>query len=709
MAWTEESTNVYPTSVRPKTKVFDDEQEFAAVPVVFGVKKVPAVALEHSFNRQYYFWRAGGKDKTADTDPTPNLSTAENIRRIIERLLRRIATYKVPDLDDYTTDRDGYTRPIKAIRISPLYISRFRTGALVRWVKRIHTNDSGTNAADPIPKYPVGGDFGGSTASTINDAISDTRDQVTNLKNYMIDARNDLQELYRTEQSKLLGRPVSETNPATSEELRTLNVPGRHYFILVPAWIDAQIAPRGMLADITHEIDLQIGYINRLYSLPTYQPTNDITRRDRFRAAAAAIFDNIDTQNGLIAYRLERFPYEFDSILKDIKRDIAALTPDADKTYLRKYYTGRFGFCYGEIDKYIRLEVNNTRVPQSFSFGDNVVVHPDLLGGAREQGGRGGIGSLDLPNENRNPRVLRMFPGSRTQLIPRFGSTELANNYRGTATIAFDFYNWGGDTFPNVNAVIQRTNKLLTGHEQWYPAKAVACSETLEEGGDYTVVFSIDDSTGMQLGFPVSRKAAVLTALDAVFRRIYDLIQDDKKINAYIYGWSDDVGTRTFLRSEGIVNAINFVGFSSGSPWDYKGSAGSYTFGNFTAGVDQLTHAINDARSRFPNDRPIYAFFISDASTDRLTDAASSQLATLASYSNVTLRAISIYISSRSRRSSTTLNQIDETGNPFHLIRQSDGKTDRLSQEILNILDSVVVNVDHMNPCLLYTSPSPRD
>ena len=115
--------------------------------MVFGVKKVPAVALEHSFNRQYYFWRAGGKDKTADTDPTPNLSTAENIRRIIDRLLRRIATYKVPDLDDYTTDRDGYTRPIKAIRISPLYISRFRTGALVRWVKRIHTNDSGTNAA----------------------------------------------------------------------------------------------------------------------------------------------------------------------------------------------------------------------------------------------------------------------------------------------------------------------------------------------------------------------------------------------------------------------------------------------------------------------------------------------------------------------------------------------------------------------------------
>ncbi len=707
MAWQEESADLFPTRVRPKVRIYDDEQEFAVVPAVFGVRRVPAVALEHAFNKRLYYWRSSTStefdptptQRTSEFDPEPVRRNLEKLERLVAGLIKSFAVLKETDEDDYTTDRDGNTRIYIEQFGSPVWVSKFRTGSLVRWSKRIHTNDDDEN--NIIVRKPVGGSFGKEEQSTINSALSDTQEKISAFLSALLDARRDINQLWYDIHSEIVGRDVSDTRPPTkAERAMVLNIFWYSVFLDIPTRIEFYIKYRVPALERLVGLLKKDG-LDKLYKVPAIDAdTASTSAVMASEAAVAAIFDEIDLNNREIAKAFEDTARGINALNRTVRNAIRILTPVNNKTYDRKYYSGRFGFSYGELDKFISVFVEEARVPQSFNFGDNTVIHTSLLGGAIQEGGNGGIGSLDRVTKERRPRTLALYPGSQTQVIPRYGSKDLALNYRGTSVISFDWYNWGAGEFPFVDAIVQRTNKLLTGLPQWYPSKAVACEETLDHGGDYTVIFSIDDSASMQRGHPISRRQAMLNALDSVFRRIYDLIQDGKKINAYIYGWSEFLpegttqGSRRFYASQGITNAINFAGFSRSSPWSYSGTGGYNTTSSNT-GVDQLILAINDARTRFPEDRPIYAFYITD-SDYRLTEASAKDLATISGYSNVTVRALSIY---HPLSSGSMLYQVDSTGNPLY-IWASDQRDDtaNLSQQILNALDSIVANISHLNP-----------
>ena len=169
MSWEDENI-VSSSPVRPKIRVYDDEQEFAAVPAVFGVKKVGGVAVEHTFVKKHFRWRSEDVTYTSEDDPSPVLRRLGKIRTTINRYWKTYCKVEQVTQETVRIERDYVPGTIQIPKNqAPERVTVFRTSKLVRWVKRIHVSEDGEELS------PVGGDFGSAESSTINDCISSTK------------------------------------------------------------------------------------------------------------------------------------------------------------------------------------------------------------------------------------------------------------------------------------------------------------------------------------------------------------------------------------------------------------------------------------------------------------------------------------------------------------------------------------------------------
>ena len=644
MSWEDENI-VSSSPVRPKIRVYDDEQEFAAVPAVFGVKKVGGVAVEHTFVKKHFRWRSEDVTYTSEDDPSPVLRRLEKIRTTINRYWKTYCKVEQVTQETVRIERDYVPGTIQIPKNqAPERVTVFRTSKLVRWVKRIHVSEDGEELS------PVGGDFGSAESSTINDCISSTEDIATEFRSNTIKFRDDVFDILRDAYEATDGAEEGLTN----EELLQKNTfPEKEWYTWCNSFAENSLLQHAIGEGIVKGIKTLL--LSLLKEDAVDPDTATPTEIKESAENIAAIFDAIDAQNVRFDQWLRIRAYDALNAEHGVREWVIRYTADNDATYIDKFYTGRVAFCYGELDKFLSLHFDDNKLDRDLEFGDNRIVDPWFFGGPREEGGEGGLGSKDIEDSaNSRPDKLRLFAGTQDQLIKRYGSGVDRANYRGTSILAFDGYNFGGGPFPSISATVQRTTKLLTGQPQWYPTKATVCSLDSVRGGDFTFIWvwrgsGLDDPDHDNPTWEFPKATAV--AWRSMIANFTDAINNGAKINCFAinYGTSNNGHwtSTIFMDSDAVVAAGARVALGSTYDIPFKLGTGVLKFGRPSnlGGLTEIVRSIDTANTDYGNDRPIYAFMtLASGHVSPLDDMAIADLATIRTHSNVSFFPVTLLI-----------------------------------------------------------------